>query len=210
MIKERRYQSGGSIVDADLFERVDCDDVNKGREDIPSLFLSRGPRGGAAASIILLALIAAQALMAATICAAAEQSSAGPSPSLLRTAQATTPADEDKSKGEKSSVPATVVDGEQLESVLGIEAASATGEDMGRIVDIVVDRTGQVRAAIIDFGGFLGVGSRKIAVDWRSLHFDPKKAGAVVVNLTKDQLRVAPVYKAGEPVVVIGGPSAKP
>jgi hypothetical protein len=210
MIKERRYKSGGSIVDADLFERVDCDDVNKGREDIPSLFLSRGPRGGAAASIILLALIAAQALMAATICAAAEQSSAGPSPSLLRTAQATTPADEDKSKGEKSSVPATVVDGEQLESVLGIEAASATGEDMGRIVDIVVDRTGQVRAAIIDFGGFLGVGSRKIAVDWRSLHFDPKKAGAVVVNLTKDQLRVAPVYKAGEPVVVIGGPSAKP
>ena len=66
--------------------------------------------------------------------------------------------------------------------------------------------TGQVRAAIIDFGGFLGVGSRKIAVDWRSLHFDPKKTGAVVVNLTKDQLRVAPVYKAAEPVVMIGGP----
>jgi hypothetical protein len=111
---------------------------------------------------------------------------------------------------EKTSVPATVVDGEQLESVLGIEALSSTGDDMGRIVDIIVDRTGQIRAAIIDFGGFLGVGSRKIAVDWRSLHFDPKKAGAVVVNLTKDQLRVAPVYKAAEPVVMIGGPAAKP
>jgi PRC-barrel domain len=81
---------------------------------------------------------------------------------------------------------------------------------MGHIVDIIVDRTGQIRAAIIDFGGFLGVGSRKIAVDWRSLHFDPKKAGVVAVNLTKDQLRVAPVYKAAEPVVMIGGPSAKP
>ncbi len=104
------------------------------------------------------------------------------------------------------SVQATVVDGEQLESVLGIEALSSTGEDMGRIVDIIVDRTGQIRAAIIDFGGFLGVGSRKIAVDWRSLHFDPKKAAAVVVDLTKDQLRVAPVYKAAEPVVMIGGP----
>jgi hypothetical protein len=111
---------------------------------------------------------------------------------------------------EKTSVPATVVDVEQLESVLGIEALSSTGEDMGRIVDIIVDRTGQVRAAIIDFGGFLGVGSRKIAVDWRSLHFDPKKAGVVAVNLTKDQLRVAPVYKAAEPVVMIGGPGAKP
>jgi hypothetical protein len=117
---------------------------------------------------------------------------------------------DDKTKEEKTSVPATVVDGEQLESVLGIEALSSTGEDMGRIVDIIVDRTGQVRAAIIDFGGFLGVGSRKIAVDWRSLHFDPKKAGAVLVNLTKDQLRVAPVYKAAEPVIMIGGPGAKP
>ena len=117
---------------------------------------------------------------------------------------------DDKTKEEKTSVPATVVDGEQLESVLGLEALSSTGDDMGRIVDIIVDRAGQVRAAIIDFGGFLGVGSRKIAVDWRSLHFDPKKAGAVAVDLTKDQLRVAPVYKAAEPVVMIGGPNAKP
>ena len=44
---------------------------------------------------------------------------------------------------------------------------------MGRIVDVLVDRSGQVRAAIIDFGGFLGVGSRKIAVDWNALHFPP-------------------------------------
>lgn len=125
-------------------------------------------------------------------------------------AAAPSPQNEDKSKEEKTSVPATVVDGEQLESVLGIEALSSGGDDMGRIVDIIVDRTGQVRAAIIDFGGFLGVGSRKIAVDWRSLHFNPKKAGSVVVNLTKDQLRVAPVYKAAEPVVMIGGPEVKP
>jgi hypothetical protein len=36
---------------------------------------------------------------------------------------------------------------------------------MGRVVNVVVDQSGQVRAAIIDFGGFLGVGNRKIAVD---------------------------------------------
>jgi hypothetical protein len=134
----------------------------------------------------------------------AQQPAAAPSPQQPAAAP---PAPQNE---EKSSVPATVVDGEQLESVLGIQALSSTGDDMGHIVDIIVDRTGQVRAAIIDFGGFLGVGSRKIAVDWRSLHFDPKKAGVVAVNLTKDQLRVAPVYKAAEPVVMIGGPSGKP
>jgi hypothetical protein len=136
------------------------------------------------------------------------QPKAAPSPQPK--VAAPSPQNDDKTKDEKTSVPATVVDGEQLESVLGIEALSSTGDDMGRIVDIIVDRSGQVRAAIIDFGGFLGVGSRKIAVDWRSLHFDPKKAGSVVVNLTKDQLRVAPVYKAAEPVVMIGGPEVKP
>jgi hypothetical protein len=137
--------------------------------------------------------------------AAAQQPVAAPPP-----AAAPAPQNDENAKEEKTSVPATVVDGEQLESVLGMETFGSTGDDMGRIVDIIVDRTGQIRAAIIDFGGFLGVGSRKIAVDWRSLHFDPKKAGAVVVNLTKDQLRVTPIYKAAEPVVMVGGPGAKP
>jgi PRC-barrel domain len=114
-------------------------------------------------------------------------------------------------KKEKEGTPATVVDGKQLESVLGISAVSSAGEDMGRIVDVVVDRSGQVRAAIIDFGGFLGVGSRKIAVDWGTIHFLPKgKADTVEVDLTKDQLRLAPVYKQGEPVVVIGHSEEKP
>lgn len=173
-----------------------------------------------AAVLVAVALFAAQQpVIAATRSSEAEPwhlAQAAPSPQTEVTppsqqaAAASSPQNDDKSKEEKTSVPATVVDGEQLESVLGIEALSSTGDNMGHIDDIIVDRSGEVRAAIIDFGGFLGVGSRKIAVDWRSLHFDPKKAGAVVVNLTKDQLRVAPVYKAAEPVVMIGGPSAKP
>ena len=63
----------------------------------------------------------------------------------------------------------------EVEGVLGREVRSATDEDMGRIADVLVDHSGQVRAAIIDFGGFLGVGSRKIAVDWNALHF-PNRA----------------------------------
>jgi len=51
-------------------------------------------------------------------------------------------------------------------SILGKSVKGAAGEDMGRVVDILVDADGQPRAAVIDFGGFLGVGSRKIAVDW--------------------------------------------
>ena len=86
---------------------------------------------------------------------------------------------------------------------------SPTGEDMGRIVDVLVDKTGQIRGALIDFGGFFGVGSRKIAVDWQSIRWptDPK-SGAVMIDLPRNQLRVAPVYKDGEPVVMLGRPAA--
>ena len=83
---------------------------------------------------------------------------------------------------------------------------SAADENMGRIVDVLVDRAGQVRAAIIDFGGFLGVGSRKIAVDWNALHFpEPGKAGErIALELTRDQVKTAPEYQDGKPVVVLG------
>jgi hypothetical protein len=202
---------------------VDHRDKMKGREAMrtvgvsPQSLLSRSRLGGVEPVVLVaLALLAAQAPTSAatrnsrSLVALPAWRLAQASSDTQPSAAAPASRDDDKSKAEKAGVPATVVDGEQLESVLGIDALSSSGEDMGRIVDIIVDRSGQVRAAIIDFGGFLGVGSRKIAVDWGSLHFDPKKAGAVVVNLTKDQLRVAPVYKAGEPVVMIGGPSAKP
>jgi hypothetical protein len=100
----------------------------------------------------------------------------------------------------------TVLDKHEVEGVLGREVLSATNENMGRIVDVLVDRSGQVRAAIIDFGGFLGVGSRKIAVDWNALHFPPpgKPGARITLELTRDQVKAAPEYQEGKPVVVLG------
>ena len=81
---------------------------------------------------------------------------------------------------------ATILDPLTVQSVLGREVRSVADENMGRIVDIIVDRSGQVRAAVIDFGGFLGVGSRKIAVDWSILSFGSgEKSDRVVVDLTR-------------------------
>jgi hypothetical protein len=105
--------------------------------------------------------------------------------------------------------PATVIDSDQAEGIIGMQVRSASGADMGRIVDLVVDRAGQVRAAVIDFGGFLGVGTRQIAVDWNALHFPPTgKMNSLVVGLDRNQLKLAPIYKAGEPIVVLGRPIA--
>ena len=101
--------------------------------------------------------------------------------------------------------PAVVADGNSAQTLLGKPVRSAKGEDLGRVVDVIVDRGGTVQAAIIDFGGFLGVGTRKIAVDWRVLHFpDSGPLNELIADLPRDQLRKAPVYKEGEPIVIMG------
>jgi PRC-barrel domain len=101
---------------------------------------------------------------------------------------------------------ATVLPSHEVQSILGREVLSANGENMGRIVDVLVDRSGEVRAAIIDFGGFLGVGSRKIAVEWNALHFPPpaQADAKISLELTRDQVKAAPEYQDGKPVVVLG------
>ena len=98
----------------------------------------------------------------------------------------------------------TVLGSRQAQSVLGKEVRTSVDESMGRIVDVVVDRDGRVRAAVIDFGGFLGVGSRKIAVDWKALRFDGSKPDLVTSELTRDQVKAAPEYKEKQAVVVLG------
>ena len=100
----------------------------------------------------------------------------------------------------------TVLNNHEVEGILGRQVLGAADENMGRIVDVIVDHSGRVRAAVIDFGGFLGVGSRKIAVDWSALHFPPpgQPNAKISLDLTRDQVKAAPEYQEGKPIVVLG------
>jgi len=91
-----------------------------------------------------------------------------------------------------------------LRRILGKEVRSASDQAMGRIVDLLVDESGQPRAAIIDFGGFLGVGARKIAIDWSTLKFDTARPNEPVeVVLDRDEIKAAPEYKESRDVVAV-------
>jgi hypothetical protein len=100
----------------------------------------------------------------------------------------------------------TIIGARDAHGVLGRDVRSPTDEDMGHIIDVIVDRGGTVRAAVIDFGGFLGVGSRKIVVDWNALHFGrvADKGDSITLELTKQQVMAAPEYKEDTPIVVLG------
>jgi hypothetical protein len=100
----------------------------------------------------------------------------------------------------------TIIGASDAHGVLGRDVLSTANEDMGRIVDVIVDRSGHVRAAVIDFGGFLGVGSRKIVVDWNAMRFGKivNKKDSITLELTKAQVAAAPEYKEDTPMVVLG------
>jgi PRC-barrel domain len=98
----------------------------------------------------------------------------------------------------------------QLFHILGKDVRGADGTVLGRVIDLLVDGDGQPRAVLIDFGGFLGVGSRKIAVDWSALHFSPAVSDEIVLDLSRDQIKAAPEYKESrEAVAVVGPPHAQ-
>ena len=99
------------------------------------------------------------------------------------------------------------LDGDEALGVLGRKVVGPSGEDLGLIADVVVDRDGRPRAAVIDFGGFLGVGSRKIAVDWNLLQFDPAQRGSkVILSLGRRQIQGAPEYRADATSAAMVGP----
>ncbi len=145
-----------------------------------------------------LAVIALAALSALAPLAIADDTTASPPPAKQQ---------DDSGTATPGGPPAVqVLNSHEVEGILGRQVRSTANEDMGRIVDVMVDHNGQVRAAIIDFGGFLGVGSRKIAVDWNALHFPAPgdKNRRIALELTRDQVKAAPEYQDGKPVVVLG------
>jgi hypothetical protein len=100
---------------------------------------------------------------------------------------------------------------EQAMAILGHKVADTEGKDIGRLVDVLVSDQGEPQAAVIDFGGFMGVGSRKIAVQWSALHFTPGDAKhPITLELTQDQIKSAPEFKdiAKPAPVVVAAPAA--
>jgi len=94
-------------------------------------------------------------------------------------------------------------------SILGRKVRTQDETDFGRVVDILVDREGRVRSAIVEFGGFLGVGNRRIAVEWSLLKFQSGDADApIVVNASKARLQEMPEYKGEERPIALMTPAA--
>ena len=80
------------------------------------------------------------------------------------------------------------------EKVEGTAVYNNAGDKLGSVDDLVIDkRSGQVRYAVLEFGGFLGMGTDRYPLPWNMLKYDTSREG-YVVPIDKDKLENAPKY----------------
>lgn len=78
--------------------------------------------------------------------------------------------------------------------VEGTDVYNMAGDKLGSVDDLIIDKqSGQVRYAVLEFGGFLGMGTDRYPMPWNMLKYDTDKDG-YVVPLDKDKLERAPRY----------------
>jgi len=82
------------------------------------------------------------------------------------------------------------------ERLIGKDVYGANGNKVGDLENLLIGPDSRVRAAIIEFGGFLGIGTNKVAVPWDQLQITGDRA---VTNLTKEQVRAMPRWEKDRP-----------
>lgn len=93
--------------------------------------------------------------------------------------------------------------------ILGRQVWDADGHLVGRIVDVLVDEMGAARAVVVDVGGFMGIGQRRVAIAWHGLRFDP--GDKITLQLKAAQVAAMPEFKpAGTGPVVVVVPKVAP
>ena len=82
----------------------------------------------------------------------------------------------------------------RIDWITGASVTSPDGTDIGSISDLIVDGdTGEMKAAIIGVGGFLGIGQKQIALPWADLTIN-SDAQEITSDLTREEAEAAPEY----------------
>ncbi len=75
--------------------------------------------------------------------------------------------------------------------VIGKDVISTDKENLGEIEEIVLDKvSGEVRYAVLSFGGFMGMGKDLYAIPWKTLDYC-KDEEAFKIKIDKERLKSA-------------------
>ncbi|MBX3597478.1 MAG: PRC-barrel domain-containing protein [Rhizobiaceae bacterium] len=112
-------------------------------------------------------------------------------------AQTATPAPAETAPAETMQ-PAMKADGVLAANIIGESVYNGRGEDaekIGDVSDLVIDANGMVKSMIVGVGGFLGVGTKDVEVDYKTAEWAEKDGDRwLVMAMTKEQLEGLPAF----------------
>jgi sporulation protein YlmC with PRC-barrel domain len=77
---------------------------------------------------------------------------------------------------------------------IGQTVYSRANENVGKVADVILSENG-VQAVVLGVGGFLGMGSKDVAVKMSSIQVSQDGSSTkLIVDASKDQLKAAPTY----------------
>jgi sporulation protein YlmC with PRC-barrel domain len=91
--------------------------------------------------------------------------------------------------------------------LLGMSVVDFQGRELGEIIQLVLEPDGHVQAVVVSVGGFLGIGSRHVAVGWSELTLAGDDDFAVVA-FTREELLARPDVRVRASAMV-GAPTAE-
>jgi hypothetical protein len=81
-------------------------------------------------------------------------------------------------------------------ALIGARVRNDANDTVGKVDDVYVDRSGAIKTVVLSVGGFLGMGSKDVAVKWSDLKYDRDGDSIVLhTSATKDALKAMPDYQ---------------
>jgi hypothetical protein len=82
---------------------------------------------------------------------------------------------------------------------MGSSLLGPDGERVAKVADLLFGPDGTVKRLVVEVGGFLGIGARRVAIDVDQLQRLPDgRGGDLRTTLTRSQLEALPRYREGE------------
>ena len=79
---------------------------------------------------------------------------------------------------------------------IGTNVRNQNNEIVGKVEDVYIDDRGAIKTVVVSVGGFLGVGTKDVAVNWSDIgRSRDGKSLVLITNWTKDSLKAMPEYK---------------
>ena len=104
----------------------------------------------------------------------------------------------------------TIAGNHSADDLIGQEIVDGEGTKVGDVSDLLIGSDGSIQNVLVDVGGFLGIGTRTVALDLSQVQMAQGDGEDLVVNMTKEQVEALPAVEQNDQGWGMAPPSAAP